>query len=79
MPGAAEGIKFYLTPNWSRLKDGQVSQLLWNRTTYIYIISYSVFNGLRNEDVFIFFKNVSSKRKKTYNPDTTVKLYAIDT
>ena len=24
LPGAGEGIKFYLKPDWSRLKDGQV-------------------------------------------------------
>ena len=32
LPGAGEGIKFYLTPDLSRLKDGQV-------TTFIFFIS----------------------------------------
>jgi len=28
LPGAAEGIKFYLTPDLSRLGDGQVTLIL---------------------------------------------------
>jgi len=29
LPGAGEGIKFYLTPDLSRLKDGQVTTLIF--------------------------------------------------
>ncbi|XP_015773538.1 PREDICTED: sodium- and chloride-dependent GABA transporter 2-like [Acropora digitifera] len=51
LPGAAEGIKFYLTPNWSRLKDGQLYYLC---ITSPPTRQHSFFTSLKNS-LYVYF------------------------